>query len=68
MENIIELFKRIPHSGKPKENSEFTVLAAIIGTIESIDIRQSKSIIVSLATGTKCAGKHREDSEGYILW
>lgn len=69
---VISAYNSFPGNGKPKENgtsiSEFTVLAAIVaktGVVISDDEAGFNLTIVSMATGTKCAGKGREDKHGY---
>ena len=69
---VISAFNCFPGNGKPKEDgtsiSEFTVLAAIVaktGTAISDDEAGFNLTVVSMATGTKCAGKGREDKFGY---
>ena len=70
---VIDAFNSFPGNGKPKKEgnsiSEFTVLAAIVaetGVILSGGEVGSNLIVLSMATGTKCAGKGREDKHGYI--
>jgi tRNA-specific adenosine deaminase 1 len=58
-----------PANGKPRDAAnEFTVLAGIVGVTTSPSPSRLPSFVVaSVGTGTKCAGKAREDREGYIL-
>lgn len=49
---VHSLYSKLPANGKPKkEGGEFTVLAAIVAVQDSKD-----AVVLSLATGTKCAG------------
>ena len=65
MEEVLELYDKLPHQCKPK-TGEFTVLAAF--RFECID-QPDLSHIVSLATGTKCLGENQSvgDDEGCLL-
>ena len=71
---MISYFKTCPPNGKPKSTaeaaSEFTVLASIVATRRRSDAlgdSPTEMIVISIATGTKCAGKCREDVDGCIL-
>ena len=72
---VISSFNLCPQNGKPKSTAEsaieFTVLASIVTTRKKTMqvLGDSPPVInvVSIATGTKCAGKCREDADGCIL-
>jgi tRNA-specific adenosine deaminase 1 len=71
---VISYFKTCPPNGKPKSTaeaaSEFTVLASIVATRKRSDAlgdSPTEMTVISIATGTKCAGKCREDVDGCIL-
>jgi hypothetical protein len=60
---VVSLYNELPENGKPKKDLEFTVVAAICAFVDGVD----NPFVLSLATGTKCAGKQKEDNYGYIL-
>ena len=61
---VFKLYNSLTLRGKPNGcNSEFTVLAAFI----AIDELQNEKKVISLATGTKCAGKSDIDPNGNIV-
>ena len=60
--SVTSTFAQFPSNGKPKDENEFTVLAALVGVSNN-----DQMMVLSIGTGTKCAGKAREDKEGYIL-
>lgn len=55
------LYDKLPKNGKPLKDGEFTVLAAVVAVVAT------KSIVISLATGTKSAGEETIDAEGRVL-
>lgn len=71
---VISKFNSCPNNGKPKAvggvPAEFTVLSAIVALRKAITDDMNEIIpdiiVISLATGTKCAGKSREDTNGYV--
>ena len=62
----VALYDRIPKGGKPSGNQEFTVMAAVMAVIDG-----SEPIVLSLSTGTKCAGvgvvNDKDCEEGSIV-
>ena len=70
---VISAFNGFPNNGKPREEGsaivEFTVLASIVASRSNLcDQKQLEHdvLLVSLATGTKCAGASREDPNGFV--
>lgn len=61
-----EKFDGLPKSGKPISGCEWTSLAAIIKTDDSITDGCNIQV-VSLATGSKCIGKSKLSSAGDII-
>jgi tRNA-specific adenosine deaminase 1 len=72
---VLRTFNSCPGNGKPKSDcnllAEFTVLAAIVVikkcSPQSHDDVVSDIAVISMGTGTKCAGKSREDVNGFIM-
>jgi tRNA-specific adenosine deaminase 1 len=75
-QTVFNIYESCPKNGKPNCSepfpSEFTVMAAIVATKngrimdkDSI-IEESDLLVISMATGTKCAGKGKEDLHGFI--
>ena len=71
---VISKFDSCPNNGKPKADggipAEFTVLSAIVAVRKAISDDKNEVVpdifLISMATGTKCAGKSREDTNGYV--
>jgi tRNA-specific adenosine deaminase 1 len=72
---VLSTFNCCPGNGKPKHDSnllaEFTVLAAIV-VIKKCSPQNHNDVapditVISMGTGTKCAGKSREDVNGFIM-
>lgn len=61
-----EKFDALPKSGKPISGREWTSLAAIVKTDDSITDGCNIQV-VSLATGSKCIGKSKLSSTGDII-
>lgn len=72
---VLSTFNSCPGNGKPKSDgnllAEFTVLAAIVGIQKRSQQNQNDVtpdiMVISMGTGTKCAGKSREDINGFIM-
>ena len=72
---VLSTFNSCPGNGKPKSDSnilaEFTVLAAIV-VMKKCSLQNDCDVapdftVISMGTGTKCAGKSREDINGFIM-
>ena len=72
---VISTFNSCPGNGKPLSSSnvpaEFTVLAAVVA-IKKCSVENDHNVapditVISMGTGTKCAGKSREDTNGFIM-
>jgi tRNA-specific adenosine deaminase 1 len=62
-EKVLKFFDGLPKSGKPNNETEWTILSAII---QSYDLNGDLEI-VALATGTKCIGFSQMSEKGDIL-
>nr|CAG4649118.1 EOG090X01OT [Scapholeberis mucronata] len=62
-----EHFNNLPKKGKPLQDKEWTILAAILLKVD-IDESEDYSLqIVSLGTGSKCVGQTKMTSDGDLL-
>ena len=55
----------LPNKGKPRENDEWTVYAAIVATLRNSDDNddENTAVVISSATGTKCTAVKSETSQ-----
>ena len=55
----------LPNKGKPRENNEWTVYAAIVATLRNSDDNddENTAVVISSATGTKCTAVKSETSQ-----
>ena len=60
-DDILRLYDKLPHTGKPRDD-EYTVLAAFVATSSS-----KETLILSMATGTKCIGRDMNNSKGFLM-
>ncbi|KFM76930.1 tRNA-specific adenosine deaminase 1, partial [Stegodyphus mimosarum] len=59
-----EHFKRLPKTGKPQQNKEWTLLAAVLMSTEDPTL---KIKVISLSTGTKCLGYSQLNDKGTLV-
>lgn len=64
---ILELYDALPVRCKPKHDTEYTVLAAIGATVSSDDDQPPLSLLLSMGSGTKCAGNDLVEAGGEFV-
>ncbi|XP_054720708.1 tRNA-specific adenosine deaminase 1-like [Uloborus diversus] len=59
-----EHFDRLPRKGKPQLNKEWTLLAAVLMSVNDLD---SSLKVISMSTGTKCLGHSQLSDKGDVI-
>lgn len=62
----LEKFDGLPDKGKPLAGKEWTLLSGVVERRRSVD-GVERSVVVALATGTKCVGAGKLCAKGTVV-
>lgn len=60
-------FDKLPKKGKPVQDKEWTILAAVVQQIASVSQTNGSFSVVAMGTGSKCVGQNKLSKNGDLL-